>query len=908
MKINVDNIKSGKNITILSIAVFISIVLVLLSSTFYINNCISKEEQANSDRNTYRQLGLDLADASDYLTSEVRLFSITHDITHLYNYWNEIYVTQTRDNAIERFEKESPVQDEISLLKEAKEYSDLLVNTETYSMKLVILSEGWTEENFKYSNELYNYVKKVMQYEISEIEDKAEMKEKAILMLYDENYDYYKNHIMGAINDFQEMMNSRLDNDVAKTKSGTQTATVILIISACFTMIAIGWVFIIFHKLYIKPIKKYTKCIYSRKKNKDSKFISDLNVNKMSVKVVPDGAKEVEEFGTEFNKLIDAVHSELFQRRKAEEDMRRQRNQAEMSNRSKSIFMAQMSHEMRTSLNAVSGYSELLSQTALTEKQNSYVNGIYYSADVLLGIVNDVLDYTKFESGYMKTENKDFDFNKLLSEVYSVMKNQADRKNLYLDFKQDSSIPQMLVGDSLKLRQVLINLVSNALKFTSDGGVTVAIQLKNLDINRCLIYFEVSDTGIGIEEKALQSVFRPYIQSNPSKSNQFGGTGLGLPICQQIVAALSNGKSRIEVESKVGKGSVFYFSLEFPISSKGIVSTVAAKPIYQNEKVLITDDNEVNIQIHSEILANCGLDVYTAYSGNNALEILKSEKDIKLIFMDVRMSDMNGFEAAQKIRQLDNYKNIPIVALTADTMYHLEKNYENSEMNDYLPKPFKINQLYAILQKYIPNYKNQTIIKPENKSKFEFFDYSYCCENLGLSRNDFYEILKGFINSNSDDCEIIKKFISENDFNSAANIVHTLKGISGSIGCYKLSESSQKLMEQLKNSKYNEFKTFEDIFEKTFDAIKKYMCSEEDIDKSNVSIPSDFDTKKILEQVRNLSRKNNILAIDTFNENRNILKVVLNKETFDNLEKLCSSFNFNDIIVCIDKELEKCIK
>ncbi|MGN0537504.1 MAG: response regulator [Acutalibacteraceae bacterium] len=908
MKINADNIKSSRNITILSIAVFMSIVLILLSSTFYINTCISKEEKANHDRNTYRQLGIDLADASDYLTSEVRLFSITHDITHLYNYWNEIYVTKTRDNAIERFEKESPAEAEISFLKEAKKYSDLLINTETYSMKLAIMSEGWTEEDFKYDNDLYNYVSMVMQCAFFDTEDKSEMKEKAILMLYDENYDYYKNHIMGAINSFQEIMNIRLDNDVAKTKNGTQTATIVLVFSSCFTMLAIGGIFIIFHKLYITPVKKYTESIYKREKDKKSSVVSDLNVNKMAVKVIPEGAKEVKALGAVFNKLIDTVHSELFQRRKAEEDMRRERNQAEISNRSKSVFMAQMSHEMRTSLNAVSGYSELLSQTELNEKQRLYVDGIYYSSDVLLGVVNDILDYTKFESRYMKIEKIDFDFFKLLSEVYSVMKNQADRKNLYLIFNQDNALPQILIGDSLKLRQVLINLIGNALKFTEDGGVTVNIQLKNYNENKCIIYFEVRDTGIGMEEKTLQSVFRPYIQSSSSTSRQFGGTGLGLPICQQIVTALSNGKSKIEVKSKVGEGSVFYFSLEFSVSSKKSVDTVDSKPTYKNEKVLVTDDNEVNVKIHREILANCGLEVYTAYSGHEALEILKKENDIHLIFMDVRMPDMDGFETVSQIRQLEHYKTVPVIALTADSIYDFDKKSESVGITDYLPKPFKVNRLYSILQKYIPSYQEQRVATSEYKMEHEFFDYSYCCKNLGLSQNDFHGILEGLINSNSSDCIKIRNFISEKNFESAKTLLHTLKGISGSIGCHKLSLSSGKLMEQLKNECYDELENFEDIFRKTFDSIREYMKSEQKDNSSMVSVPLDFDIKKVLTEIKELSGKNDVSAIEIFNKNCNMIKTVIDEEKFNNLKRLCNRFDFKGIIVCIDRELEKCIE
>lgn len=906
MSINTDNIKSGRNITFLSIAVFMLVVLILILSTFYINSCINKEEKANYDRNTYRQLGLDLADASDYLTSEVRLFAITHDIQHLYNYWNEIYVTKTRDKAIETFEKESPAEEEISFLKEAKKYSDLLVNTETYSMKLVIMSEDWTADDFKYDSDLYSYVSKVMQYDIKDTINKADMKEKAILILYDENYDYYKNHITGAINSFQKIMNERLDNDVAKTKSGTQTATIILVVSSCFTMFAIGGIFIIFHKLYIKPIKKYTESIYRSKNNNNSKFISDLNVNKMAVKMTPDGAKEVRELGIVFNRLIDTVHSELFQRRKAEENMRRERNRAKTSNRSKSVFMAQMSHEMRTSLNAVSGYSELLLQTELNEKQNSYVNGIYYSVDVLLGVVNDILDYTKFESQYMKTEKTDFDFPKLLSEVYSVMKNQADSKNIYLVFNKDSEIPKTLVGDSLKLRQVLINLISNAVKFTSDGGVTVNIRLKSIDKDKCTIYFEVRDTGTGMDEKALQSVFRPYIQSSSSSSGEFRGTGLGLPICQQIVSTLSNGKSKIEAESTVGKGSVFYFSLEFYISAKSPANTITLKPTYKNEKVLVTDDNEVNVQIHREILANCGLEVYTAYSGNEALEILKKERDIKLIFMDVRMPDMDGFETVKKIRQTENYQTVPVIALTADVIHDFGKKAAETGMTDYLTKPFKVNSLYSVLQKYLPDYQTSKTVKTEYESKEDFFDCSYCCENLGLSRKEFYGVLDGFIECNGDDCTKIRNFISADDFSSAENIVHTLKGISGSIGCQKLSLSSQKLMEQLKNKNYDELENFEYIFNKTLDCIRNYMQSEKQSDKDIVSLPTDFNIKEVFAEIKKLSEKNDVSATELFNENIDMIKMLTDKETFDNLKKSCDNFDFKGIIECIDRGIEKC--
>ena len=898
--------KSSKNITAISVAVFIVTVLLLASSTYYINVCIGNEEQANADYSVCKQMGTDLADASDYLTTEVRLFAVTHSIEHFYNYWKEINDTKTRDNVITQFEERDAPDNETAYLKEAKYYSDELVKIETYSMKMVLMSEHKDASSFPDDVKLQGYVQNVLNCELPDkykaLNDE-EMAAKAIDILFNHTYDNYKDSIMNPIDTFQTLINTRLEQEVKSAKKGTAFATVLLAAATVITLIATGGLLILLNKMYVIPIRKYTDCIHSADVSPERKKGTYSSIHNLAVKVVPQGSLEVIEFGTAFNMLTDTVYEELYSRKQAEEIMRRARNEAEIANQAKSIFLANMSHELRTPLNAVNGYSELLLETELSEKQESYVGGIRYSSDSLLRLINDILDFSKFESGRLILEHKDFRLEDMLKEVSCVIEILSLQKGIDFIVKCDSDIPSTLVGDELRLKQVLINLANNAVKFTEKGKVEINIGLVEIFGEKCKVKFCVSDTGTGIEKSKLYSIFQPFVQKDASVARKYGGTGLGLSICQQIVSAWDNGNNTISVESKVGKGSTFSFTLNFGISHKKINGNTCYKPIYNGNKVLVVDDNEINIQIESEMLKNCGLTVISANSGSQAVRIMNTEENIELVFMDIRMTDMDGYETAGTIRSMKCGKEVPIVALTADVLPETEERVKESGMNYYLKKPFAVSSLYVVLKKFISGYsESETTRKNYLEVASSYFSPERLMKKIGQNKAVLENILDMFLNDYKNCRNFILQLKEENNTEQTFEFIHKLKGTSGTICCSKLFDECDRFNSSLKNGLFDGIEYFIDTFEKTYTEINEYYRTlvkdnqTEELNNSRIGV-----LKKLLEYCKN----NDFCVANYFGENISLLRRNCRSDNFINIKSAVEQLDFNKLEIYINKELNE---
>ena len=695
-------LRSTGGIWFLAILTFAGVAGLMLFSTFYMNRAILAEEDAQAKRMEYRQLGEDLADASDYLTKEVRYYAITGEIEHLTNYWKEIFETRERERVISAFENENPPENEKLLLEQAKRFSDLLVETETCSMKLVLMAEEKTAQDYSYDSKTMEYVSYVLSNEtegfVSEGMTSEEMHEKAISILYDDNYESYKNKIMTPIEEFIGTMNDRMEQEVEKRKEETWIATIIQLILAAVELIAIAFL------LYL--MKQMGEAVAAKK-------------------------------------------------------------EAELENEAKSTFLAQMTHELRTPLNAVNGYTFLLEQTRLDEKQKKYLRGIHNSADGLLKLINQILDFSKIEAGHLVIENTEFLLKELLSEVESIFREQAERKRLFLQFEIDDAVPDSIMGDPLRLRQVLINLIGNAFKFTEEGGVTVTVRLRERKEETCLIQFSVVDTGIGIEAEAQEKVFRPFTQEDASVTRKYGGTGLGLSISREIIAMSGDGSHQLEMDSEPGKGSVFWFDMDFSFpkaKSSSVASGMEREsrarqqiPQYNGKKVLLTDDSEINIRIQSEILSLCHLTVLTAENGMEALEILKKREDIDLIFMDIRMPHMDGYETARRIRGIEGYQDTPVIALTADAVPQVQGRIKEAGMNGMLLKPISQQQLFLLLGQYLSedNAKNTA----EDSSSPNMFDQDTCLKQLDGNQMALRQIIDRFLELHQGDEERLEGYI-----------------------------------------------------------------------------------------------------------------------------------------------------
>lgn len=377
------------------------------------------------------------------------------------------------------------------------------------------------------------------------------------------------------------------------------------------------------------------------------------------------------------------------------------RDQAQAATTAKSSFLANMSHEVRTPLNGILGMSDLLLDTTLRKEQREYASAIKSSGEALLNLVNDILDFSKIEAGRLEFERVNFDIISTVQDVLKSFNVIALQKKLKLTFAMDLNTPPLVNGDPGRVRQVLMNLVNNAIKFTPQGSVHVKVSCLSDDSRFLRLRFDIQDTGIGIPAEKIGKLFQEFVQADTSTTRRYGGTGLGLSICKRLVEKMSG---EIGVESEHGKGSHFWFTLLLPHAQEMVdLSKVRATVTFPDRgypwKILVAEDNKINQIVISKMLEKFGLKADVVDNGKKVIEALRTQP-YDLILMDCHMPEMDGYEATVLIRQDSQHNKIPIIAMTANAMKGDREHALSIGMDDYMTKPLEVEKVRTILIKW----------------------------------------------------------------------------------------------------------------------------------------------------------------------------------------------------------------
>jgi len=394
------------------------------------------------------------------------------------------------------------------------------------------------------------------------------------------------------------------------------------------------------------------------------------------------------------------------------EKLKKEKAKAEEITKIKSEFLANMSHEIRTPMNGILGMVSLLHGTKLNAEQEGMLNTISSSGKSLLTILNDILDLSKVESGKIELEKKSFSLKDLLNELTFTFTNLANEKEIGFSLAIVSErYPEYIIGDVTRLKQILINLLTNAIKFTEQGSVDLQVSCTPLKNKHYDIQFRVIDTGIGISEQAQESLFQAFSQADTSITRKFGGTGLGLTISAKLANLMG---SSISLYSSPGKGSIFEFEVTLPEGDKPqkkITNTV--KPKFNSDiKILLVEDNPVNIKIASMMITKLGYACDIAENGEQAVEMVK-RNNYHMIFMDMQMPVMDGIEATEIIKQLEQGKHVPIIAMTANVFNEDKEKCFQAGMEYFIPKPINISIIEDTIDRVIESEKNNESVLEE---------------------------------------------------------------------------------------------------------------------------------------------------------------------------------------------------
>lgn len=488
------------------------------------------------------------------------------------------------------------------------------------------------------------------------------------------------------------------------------------------------------------------------------------------------------------------------------------REQAEAANRAKSAFLATMSHELRTPMNAVLGFCRLLRQRPLEPESLDLVRKIQVSADLLLNLIEDILDFSRIEANRLEIVSSPFGLRRVLEDLAAIMETEVRHKNLELEI---ATWPEVsgLIGDERRLKQVLLKLLANAIKFTEQGRVEVRVDLESEDPSEVRLRFSVRDSGIGIAPEQQAAIFSAFNQADGSISRRFGGTGLGLAISQQLVHAMGG---RLQVSSELGRGSEFWFVLPFRRDPRPLSGVTAAQPSedaaprLRGVRVLVVDDAEINRDLMQHVLEGMGAGVVLADDGQEALDWLDAHpRDVDLVLMDIQMPNMDGYTATRLIRTRPYGQGLPIIASTAGDLQAFCEAAREAGMDDFIPKPFKAEQLLSLIERHIrqpgravPSRDIQAPAPPEPAAPDPADPVNAVLDRAaGIKQWGQAEVYQTYLEKfglqYAETGDRLEALCRQGDFEVAAALAHKLAGAAGNLALPRLATLAKRLESRL---------------------------------------------------------------------------------------------------------------
>ncbi len=541
-------------------------------------------------------------------------------------------------------------------------------------------------------------------------------------------------------------------------------------------------------------------------------------------------ASEVSMQGTEIgdSKVLMAILRDVTERKNINEELKRAKASAEAANHSKSEFLANMSHEIRTPLNGMIGMIDLTLLTGLSDEQKDNLNTAKECAGTLLNLINDILDFSKIEAGKLTVDYIDFNIEELIYQMIKPHSIKAQSKGIELMYKLDAKIPQMVNGDPYRLKQVINNLLGNAVKFTDKGEVDFSIKVLSKKDEQLELEFRISDTGIGISMEDIGSLFKSFSQVDSSYTKKHGGTGLGLAISRQLVEMM-NGS--IRVESKKGNGSTFYFTVRLGVGKKATYSTPKSVfPINKTKhplRILLVEDDKINQIVITRMIKEIGHKSVVVSNGVEAMQIL-DEETIDVILMDIQMPEMDGVETTKRIRKKEEMSgiHIPIIAITAYALQGDSDKFLSVGMDGYIAKPIQLNSFLETIEKVSESLMKPQTIREPLKSK-EINSVNEIESNVFMAQ--YAKSMEPILKDMSENIKHLGYSFERSDLSSIESYAHIIKNLSSEISATTLKTAVFKVELAARRGNITEAAGYLDLVTEEFLKFEKQMKRYENI-------------------------------------------------------------------------------